>query len=509
MTEVEAESSRYHETDILIERGDIDESFEVYMSLSNPASSSMDTAESESKDVEDDDSVVPAEPPLHPIFQWGKDEKWAVVYASVNEDAELARTPVIGPPAVENDEFLLHYVCKSNAPAPIVGCTLKANPEAISSHGCGGYLPLHYACEAGASIAVVELLLEAYPKSVKVQDTQNSRLPLHLAARREGSANAEVMALLMSYYPEAVISRDIYGKRPIDYAAKAKKTSKKDRWESVAVLEMGEKWIRVGQNVTLRLEEDFSARLRALGKDFGSYVESLKAVHDEEIAKIANDLLDVECDRELMVEALQVEKEETERWRTKQQANLDAISKKHDRFLILQEEARVQRLNLKAEAQGTEMLSIQEVEQKLAEETIDTTSTESATPENERKLMARIEVLEKAERLKAGVITKITAMAKMQEAESQKRIAGLTEVVDEQAGQLNDLLAALDLCEEQIQVLKERMEAPEIEQIHVLTEHVEEEEIDFSLSMDSADNEQGAMDSADNEQGAMGSTDNE
>jgi hypothetical protein len=483
MSEMKAEPNLYNGANISIERGgDINESFEVHMSLSNPAGSSCDT-ESESKDVEDKDSVVPVETAMPPIFQLVKNKKWAVVYASMAEDKELATIQIMGSSPISGGELLLHYVCKSNGPAPIVACVLKANPEAVSALGCGGYLPLHYACDAGAPVAVVELLLEAYPGSVKVPDTENSRLPLHLAARKEDSATAEVIALLMSYYPEAAISRDANGKRPIDYAAKAKNMSKKARWENVAVLEMGEKWINVGQNVTLRLEEDFAERLRSLEKDFGSYVDSLKAVHDEEIAKIANDLLDAEFDPELMAEELKSEKEEMKEVDAKLQAKLDAIVKRHDRFLIVQEESRMQRQNLQVNVKSTqkpladdqvretkvdgamESISqlIQELQQEFAEKTI-ITSTEPAT-EKERELTTRVAVLEKGERLKAGVIKRITAMAKMQEEKSKTHIVELVDLIDEQQNQVNSLLVALDLCEEQIKVLKDRVETSKVDSL--------------------------------------------
>lgn len=539
--------------------GEVDASFEVYeMSLSNPACSSSDDLECESKDAEDNavEYIHPVEPcpVLPPILQSVKNEKWAVVYASVEQDDELAKHPITmsfqrGSSLVSNTELLLHYVCKSNAPAAIVACVLQANPEAASSVGSDGYLPLHYACNVGAPIAVVEALLDNYPGAVKIAESQKSRLALHLAARHEGSVNAEVIALLLSYYPEASLSRDAKGKRPIDYAAvKAKKTSKKARWETIAVLEMGEKWVNVGHNVTLRLEADFAERLRVLMKEFGSYVESLKALHDEEIAKIANDLLEDEFAPELLAEELKLEKEAMEKMNAELQTKLDVMVQKHDRFLQLQEASRMQRLDLEAdivstqkqlvevkerEATVTETVEsqlerIQELEQKVStqnqlveekgteakltetvesqpgriqdlEENVSTQNeivevkegeakvTETVESRSERiqeleqklvkvlgtehqpvtekeeQLMARVAVLEKAERIKAGVIKRITAMARGKEEESKEYIMELVEVIDEQQDQINSLLAKLDLCEEQIHILKQRLDASKVD----------------------------------------------
>lgn len=497
MTEMSAETNVYQDAGISVEFGDdVDECFEVYMDSSdNPASSSSDSEESVSKDANENEDSASSDI-MSPIVDLVKSGKWAILYASVEENKDLAKRPITIPStesaAVAKEELLLHFVCKNNAPAPIVECVLKANPEAVSTPGHGGYLPLHYACEAGAAKVVVEILLDAYPGSIKVLETEKSRLPLHLATRNEGSATtAEGIALLLSYYPEAAFSQDADGKRPIDYVPKTKNTNKKARWEIMSVLEMGEKWINVGKNVTLRLEEDFAERLRAMEKNFGNYVESLKAVHDEEIAKIANDLLEIEHDRELMTEELKLDKEEDAWVDTDLQAKVDAIVKKHDKFLILQEESRMQRLNLDAEdmveptekdekpaapvetptetekKEETVVMNKKTVEsqsnfiEKLALKVLEKKAIARLEPtfsEKEKVLMARITVLEKAQRLKAGIIKRLIGMAKMQEKKQHKHIVILVSVIDEQRRQLDSLLAKLDLCEEQIQLLKDRVE---------------------------------------------------
>jgi hypothetical protein len=323
---------------------------------------------------------------------------------------------------------------------------------------------------------VVERLLEAYSGGVKVREGRKSRLPLHLAARQEDSTTTEVITLLMSYYPEATMSKDGNGLRPVEYALKAAESNKKFRSEIIAAFEMGQKWIRVGQNVTLRLEEDFTERLRSLEKDFGRYVESLKAIHDEKIARIANDLLDAGFNRKLMAAELKKEREEHSGMDVKLRAKLNAMVDRHDRFPFLMEQSRLHGLDLAAATEPTSESHLQtqgkeadfnttvqsqarriaELEDQLAEVVRMQELSALSDTEDRETLIAKISALEKSQRMKAGLIKRITSMAQENRAKSQAQILELVNVINEQQCRLDVLISKLELYEAKVHVSNPR-----------------------------------------------------
>lgn len=432
-------------TIVAIEYGDNDENFELSMNPLYLSSSCSDT-ESESKC---DSHAEIGEVSNHLlVLELVDKEDWTKVLECVEQNKRCVKmTLLASSTSATTGNLLLHHVCKKNAPADVVEYVLKANKKAVSTAGENGFLPLHFACAAGAPISVIEILVDAYPGAVKVRENKKSRLPLHLATRGDGKASAEVIALLMSYFPEATMAGDSNGLRPLDYAANTSQNSKKTRWEIISVLEMGQKWIRVGQNVTQRLEQDFAERLRALEKDLGGYVESLKAVHDEEIARIANDILDVELDAEILVDGDTID--------IIFEGKIDQLVEKHDRLLSLQEESRTQRLELQDKnytVQEFDNESDSAIEEKQAQ------GGELSTTKREEELLARIHALEKSARLKTGVIKKIVYMAKEKEEKSQKNIVDLVTVINEQQAHIDMLMGKLDLCEEQLHVLKENLQ---------------------------------------------------
>jgi hypothetical protein len=410
----------------------------------NPAyaSGGGDDTESESHEhtgVSDEKAAI-----LHMI----NGQEWGQVLQHLSGNEELAQLPL----RASSNELLLHYVCKANAPVELIKTVLQANEKAVGVGGNSGFLPLHYACANGASIAVMEVLLDAFPGAVKMCDTKKNRLPLHLAARRESEETAEVLALLMSYFPEATMAGDINGLRPLDYAANSTNPNKKTRWEIISVLEMGQKWIRVGQNVTQRLEQDFAERLRNLERDLGGYVESLKAVHDEDIARFANDMLDLELDGTAVVAD---GKESTGSFQSK----LDELVEKYEKYLDLQEESRAVRLEIQDATSIEQVFSQDQSEfepSNTAEESdrINAAKAEEQISAREKELLARIATLEKSERLKAGIIKRIIVMANEKEKRSQKNIMDLVNVIDEQEAHIAMLMSKLDLCEEQLSMLK-------------------------------------------------------
>lgn len=419
-----------------------DDIFEISM---NPAYQSGGADDTESESEETPNSPISKEKAL--ILKLVDDQEWAKVMEALIWNKELTQTSL----TASSGDLLLHYVCKRNAPLPVIRSILKTNEKAISIPGNNGFLPLHYACANGAPITLIELLVDAYPGAVKVRDNKKSRLPLHLVARRDGDETAEVLALLMSYFPEATISEDINGLRPLDYAANSSNHSSKARWEIISVLEMGQKWIRVGENVTHRLEQDFAERLRTLEKDLGGYVESLKAVHDEDIGRIANDMLELELDSDTMADEVE----------STIQCKLDEHVEKYEKYLDLQEESRAVRLELQ-DSTGIEYVFSQDQFDNIEDnDSFEWASLHGQAAEKskaiitrEDELLNKISTLKKSDRLKAGIIKRILRIAKEREKKSQKDIKDLVSFINEQQSHIAMLMTKLDLCEEQLALLK-------------------------------------------------------
>lgn len=419
-----------------------DDTFEMSMNPAHPSGSGDDT-ESESQEHLES-TAVSDEKAL--ILELIDGKEWATVLEYLSGNQEVAQTSLTS----SSEELLLHYVCKINAPLEVIKSVLKAHERAICMPGNYGFLPLHYACAYGAPIAVIELLIDAFPGAVKVCDNKKSRLPLHLAARGDGEETAEVIALLMSYFPEATMAGDINGLRPLDYVANSSNHSKKARWEIISVLEMGQKWIRVGQNVTHRLEQDFAERLRNLEKDLGGYVESLKAVHDEDIARFANDMLDLELDDDAMADGIE----------STFQSKLDELVEKYEKYLDLQEETRADRQELVQDTPSIECVFSQDQSDFHQSENVDDSdriSSAGTTTAREEELLARIATMERSERLKGGIIKRIILMAKEKEKRAQRNIIDLVTVVNEQETHINMLMSKLDVCEEQLSLLKKNL----------------------------------------------------
>jgi len=79
--------------------------------------------------------------------------------------------------------------------------------------------PLHYACLMGQEFSVIDTLLHVNPEVCLVKNSVGS-LPLHNACRY-AACNPSVIHALYESYPEAIRSKDKYGRTPSFYNAKA------------------------------------------------------------------------------------------------------------------------------------------------------------------------------------------------------------------------------------------------------------------------------------------------
>jgi len=79
--------------------------------------------------------------------------------------------------------------------------------------------PLHHACLAGQDLSVIDLLLHVNPEACLVTNNIGC-LPLHNACKCTKSDPSVIRALYESY-PEAIRSKDKYGRTPSFYDAKA------------------------------------------------------------------------------------------------------------------------------------------------------------------------------------------------------------------------------------------------------------------------------------------------
>lgn len=92
---------------------------------------------------------------------------------------------------------------------------LPVDMTELSTPGHDDMLPIHWACKHGPRLPkkVLVALLNASPHSVKAQDNEGST-PLHYTIFY-GFANLDIIRILLSRYPGAVLVRDKYGRTPI------------------------------------------------------------------------------------------------------------------------------------------------------------------------------------------------------------------------------------------------------------------------------------------------------
>ena len=121
----------------------------------------------------------------------------------------------------DNDGWTpLHYLCSNKtledtAALDILGLLLERCPEA-AQRAAGGALPIHAACGIGLrSPEFCRMLIEAYPGSVRIADSTDGVLPLHIACREGAVVTSKYLYKL---YPESINVATRDGAYPIHYA---------------------------------------------------------------------------------------------------------------------------------------------------------------------------------------------------------------------------------------------------------------------------------------------------
>ena len=77
-------------------------------------------------------------------------------------------------------------------------------------------LPIHSAAALCAPKDAIEALALANPDGVKAKETSFKRLPLHIAC--QSHAPADMVATLLSFYPQGAADTDVLGRLPLHYA---------------------------------------------------------------------------------------------------------------------------------------------------------------------------------------------------------------------------------------------------------------------------------------------------
>lgn len=77
-------------------------------------------------------------------------------------------------------------------------------------------LPIHSAAALCAPKDAIEALALANHDGVKAKETSFKRLPLHIAC--QSHAPADMVATLLSFYPQGAADTDVLGRLPLHYA---------------------------------------------------------------------------------------------------------------------------------------------------------------------------------------------------------------------------------------------------------------------------------------------------
>jgi ankyrin repeat protein len=117
----------------------------------------------------------------------------------------------------------LHWACRGKASLEVIRCLLELEPDAISSPGLRGMLPLHEACRSNRrpeseSLMVIQYLVGKYPDAVKTTDMECGFLPLHAALGRCPGRSADVIKFLIKCHRKALTIETKTGQLPIHLA---------------------------------------------------------------------------------------------------------------------------------------------------------------------------------------------------------------------------------------------------------------------------------------------------
>lgn len=507
MTVICVEHSNAVEADLSIEYSDAEDTFEVYFNRNPAIIESPSDASSEnnsggngfdSLSSQREINVTHVDSKDLVIFELVNDQKWARVYGMLENNPSLARIPFLPSSSAFTSDcqnnLLLHHVCKSAAPPEVIECVLGAYTNAAAFPGHNGAYPLHLAVESGVPVTALLKILQAYPPAVQRQEQRKGRLPLHLAAHRGSAATAcETLIMLMSYYPEGIVIVDDNEMTPVDYAARIKST--KLRMESLSILEMGQRWIQVAQNVAARLEYSYADKREHLEKNFENFIDSMHSAHEEEVERILEKYLATSMDEVSLNIEIENRKERMAKLDAVFQEKLRTISRREDRFQRLEAKTHAQvesvrteiRYDMceladeleesqKAESRLRAQLNekdkrISELEKQLrqkdaqknaavAVKTAALQRSESTRKETDKKydeLKAQFERLQKDLGTTQTLLGRITSLAKNKENQANIRTIELVQIIKEQEMQMNILISKLDFFSDQVSVLKKRL----------------------------------------------------
>lgn len=375
------------------------------------------------------------------------------------------------PESVGN--LLLHEACHFNPPVDVIKTLIEAHPEAITTPGHGGLLPLHIACCSGASSEVVAALLAENPTTIKSTcNIQNGMmLPLHVACRSE--AKRQVLEVLLTYYPEASAIRDRHGKLCYEYADDI--VNPITRHEAMACLEKGELMRTTAAATSALLEAE---KKELLVENNGAYevmIMAMKSKYEKEIHDLNCKLIDVDFEKMTMKEELDSAKAEIDSLKA---SFKDYKVNEQDKHMKLQESQRldhiqtqdsfgderldlvamidklnetihelkkdnesqsieIQRLKLNGDNQEKLHTSMRDAEQKHFRETL----TNQLNIEEELK--SKVEQVERTNALKTRLLNQVSQSAAEERKKAKSFRAGLLEKLRE-AGSQQDFSKILD-----------------------------------------------------------------
>ena len=115
-----------------------------------------------------------------------------------------------------NGDLPLHVAIKRDDPSHMIICELlRTCPETAQMKDINGDLPLFLACRRSKmQVGILKSLLQVYPAAAKLKSYGNTALH-HLL--HTGCATPENVHVLMSYYPEAIVTTNNFGNLPLHY----------------------------------------------------------------------------------------------------------------------------------------------------------------------------------------------------------------------------------------------------------------------------------------------------
>jgi ankyrin repeat protein len=113
--------------------------------------------------------------------------------------------------------YALHMACRANADVTLIERLIQVYPEAIDAVDQEGNTFFHAACRNKAmDVDFVQLLLDKCSYQIMKQTNKEGCLPLHIAC--QSRLPYDVLALMIDYYPPALLAVDQRGNTPLHKA---------------------------------------------------------------------------------------------------------------------------------------------------------------------------------------------------------------------------------------------------------------------------------------------------